>query len=136
MDLGPCTSFLSWDSGNPGHQNSDLPQDLGNPGPRDFDMQRDPENPGPQNVDSRKTLKTQDLKIWICGRAYFNMLTAGVNDPAVIRFAPAVITFCLRDIKDVIRHFACQGSKMKYEQYVRCLYNDSVAIIPPYFWFL
>ena len=39
MDLGPCTSFLSWDSGNP----------------------------GPQNFDSRKTLKTQDLKIWICG---------------------------------------------------------------------
>ena len=40
MDLGPCTSFLSWDSGNPGHQNCDLPQDLGNPGPRYFDMQR------------------------------------------------------------------------------------------------
>ena len=34
-------------------------------------------------------------------RAYFNMLTAGENDPAVIHFAPAVITFCLRDIKDV-----------------------------------
>ena len=67
MDLGPCTSFLSWDSGNPGHQNCDLPQDLGNPGPRDFDMQRDPENLGPQNFDCRKTLKTQDLKIWICG---------------------------------------------------------------------
>ena len=61
------TSFLSWDSGNPGHQNCDLPQDLGNPGPRDFDMQRDPENPGPQNFDCRKSLKTQDLKIWICG---------------------------------------------------------------------
>ena len=30
-------------------------------------MQRDPGNPGPQNVDSRKTLETQDLKIWICG---------------------------------------------------------------------
>ena len=67
MDFGPCTSFLSWDSGNPGHQNCDLPQDLGNPGSRDFDMQRDPENTGPQNVDCRKTLKTQDLKIWICG---------------------------------------------------------------------
>ena len=67
MDLGPCTSFLSWDPGNPGHQNCDLPQDLGNPGLRDFDMQRDPENPGPQNFDCRKTLKTQDLKIWICG---------------------------------------------------------------------
>ena len=39
MDLGPCTSFLPWDSGNP----------------------------GPQNFDSRKTLETQDLKIWICG---------------------------------------------------------------------
>ena len=64
MDLGPCTS---WDSGNPRHQNCDLLQDLGNPGPRDFDMQRDPENPGPQNFDRRKTLKTQDLKIWICG---------------------------------------------------------------------
>ena len=75
-----------------------------------------------------------ETEFWGVGRAYFNMLTAGVNDPAVIRFAPAVITFCLRDIKDVIRHFACQGSKMKYEQYVRCLYNDSVAIIPPYFW--
>ena len=67
MDLGPCTSFLSWVSGNPGHQNCDLPQDLGNPGPRDFYMQRDPENPGPQNFDCRKTLKTQDLKIWIRG---------------------------------------------------------------------
>ena len=67
MNLGPCTSFLSWDSGNPGHQNCDLPQDLGNPGPRDFYMQRDPENPGPQKFDCRKTLKTQDLKIWICG---------------------------------------------------------------------
>ena len=67
MDLGPCTSFLSWDSGNPGHQNRDLPQDLGNPGPRYFDMQRDPENPGPQNFNCRKTLKTQDLKIWTCG---------------------------------------------------------------------
>ena len=30
-------------------------------------MQRDPGNPGPQNFDSRKTLETQDLKIWICG---------------------------------------------------------------------
>ena len=45
-------------------------------------------------------------------RAYFNMLTAGENDPAVIRFAPAVITFCLCDIKNVIRYFACQVSKM------------------------
>ena len=53
MDLGPCTSFLSWDSGNPGTQNCVMPQDPG--------------NPGPQNFDSRKTLETQDLKIWICG---------------------------------------------------------------------
>ena len=30
-------------------------------------MQRDPENPGSQISDSRKTLETQDLKIWICG---------------------------------------------------------------------
>ena len=51
MDLGPCTSFFSWDSGNPG--------------PQDFDMQRDPGNPGPQKFDSRKTLETQDLKIWM-----------------------------------------------------------------------
>ena len=47
MDLGPCTPFLSWDSGNPGRQNCDMPQDLGNPEPQDFDMQRDPGNPGP-----------------------------------------------------------------------------------------
>ena len=67
MDLGPCTSFLPWDSGNPGPQNCVMPQDPGNPGPQDFDMQWDPENPGPQNFDSRKTLETQDLKIWICG---------------------------------------------------------------------
>ena len=53
MDLGPCTSFLSWDSGNPGPQNCVMPQDPG--------------NTGPQNFDSRKTLETQDLKIWICG---------------------------------------------------------------------
>ena len=53
MDLGPCTSFLPWDSGNPGHQNCVMPQDPG--------------NPGPQKFDSRKTLETQDLKIWICG---------------------------------------------------------------------
>ena len=49
---------------------------------------------------------------WPRNRAYFNMLTAGANDPAVIRFAPAVITFCFRDIKNVIRYFACHGSKM------------------------
>ena len=67
MDLGPCTSFLPWDSGNPGPQNCVMPQDPGNPGPQYFDMQWDPENPGPQNFDSRKTLETQDLKIWICG---------------------------------------------------------------------
>ena len=67
MDLGPCTSFLSWDSGNPGPQNCDMPQDPGNPGPQDFNMQRDPGNPGPQNFDSRKTLEAQVLKIWICG---------------------------------------------------------------------
>ena len=36
MDLGPCTSFLPWDSGNPGPQNCVMPQD--------------PENPGPQNL--------------------------------------------------------------------------------------
>ena len=67
MDLGPRTSFLSCDSGNPGPQNYDTPQDPGNPGPQDCDMRRDPGNPGPQNFDSRKTLKTQDLKILICG---------------------------------------------------------------------
>ena len=69
MDLGPCTrtSFLSWDSGNPGPHNCDKPQDPGNPGPQDFDMQRDPRNPGPQNFDSCKILEAQDLKIWICG---------------------------------------------------------------------
>ena len=39
MDLGPCTSFLPWDSGNPGPQNCVMPQDPGNPGPPDFDMQ-------------------------------------------------------------------------------------------------
>ena len=54
MDLGPCTSFLSWVSGNPGPQNFDMPQDPG--------------NPGPQSFNSRKTLETQDLKIWICGK--------------------------------------------------------------------
>ena len=53
MDLGPSTSFLSWDSGNPGPQNCDMPQDTG--------------NPGPQNFNSRKTLETQELKILICG---------------------------------------------------------------------
>ena len=53
MDLGPCTSLLPWDSGNPGPQNCVMPQDPG--------------NPGPHNFDSRKTLETQDLKIWICG---------------------------------------------------------------------
>ena len=68
MDLGPCTSFLSWVSGNPGPQDCDKPQNLGNPGPQYFDMQRDPGNPRPQNFDSRKTLETQDLKIWICGK--------------------------------------------------------------------
>ena len=30
-------------------------------------MPQDPENPEPQNLYSRKTLETQDLKIWICG---------------------------------------------------------------------
>ena len=40
MDLGLCTSLLSWDSGNP----------------------------GPQSFSSRKPLETQDLKIWICGK--------------------------------------------------------------------
>ena len=40
MDLEPCTSFLLWDSGNP----------------------------GPQNFDSRKALETQDLTFWICGK--------------------------------------------------------------------
>ena len=39
MDLGPCTSFLPWDSVNPGPQNCVMPQDPGNPGPQDFDMQ-------------------------------------------------------------------------------------------------
>ena len=54
------------------------------------------------------------------------MLTAGANDPAVIRFAPAVITFCPRYIKNVIQYFACRGSKMN-NRYVWSLYNDSVA---------
>ena len=67
MDLGPCTSFLSWDSGNPGPQNCDMPQDPRNPGAQNCDIQRDPGNTGPQNFDSRKTLGTQDLKIWIYG---------------------------------------------------------------------
>ena len=40
MDLGPSTSFLSWDSGNP----------------------------GPKIVICRKTLETQDLKILICSK--------------------------------------------------------------------
>ena len=40
-------------------------------------------------------------------RGYFNMLTAGADDPAVIRFAPAVITFYLRNAKNVIQYFAC-----------------------------
>ena len=39
MDLGPCTSFLPWDSGNPGPRNCVMPQDPGNPGPQDFDIQ-------------------------------------------------------------------------------------------------
>ena len=39
MDLGPYTSFLPWDSGNPGPQNCVMLQDPGNPGPQDFDMQ-------------------------------------------------------------------------------------------------
>ena len=39
MDLGPCTSFLLWDSGNPGSQNCVMSQDPGNPGPQDSDMQ-------------------------------------------------------------------------------------------------
>ena len=39
LDLEPCTSFLLWDSGNPGPQNCVMPQDPGNPGPQDFDMQ-------------------------------------------------------------------------------------------------
>ena len=39
MDLGPCSSFLPWDSGNPGPQNCVMPQDPGNPGPQYFDMQ-------------------------------------------------------------------------------------------------
>ena len=56
MDLGPCTSFLSWDSGNPGPQNCDMPQDPGNPGPQNCNIHRDSGNPGPQNFDSRKTL--------------------------------------------------------------------------------
>ena len=46
MDLGPCTSCR-------GTLSKLWPQDPG--------------NPGPQNFDSRKTLETQDLKIWICG---------------------------------------------------------------------
>ena len=39
MDLEPCTSFLPWDSGNPGPQNCVMPQDPGNPGPQEFDVQ-------------------------------------------------------------------------------------------------
>ena len=56
-------------------------------------------------------LPSRRLPIRSFPRAYFNILTAGANDPAVIRFAPAVITFCLRDIKNVIRYFACQLQK-------------------------
>ena len=44
------------------------------------------------------------------------MLTAGANDPAVIRFAPAVITFCLRDIKK--RHLKFRLPGFKKQQYV------------------
>ena len=50
------------------------------------------------------------MVVGVQNRAYFNILTAGANDPAVVHFAPAVITFCLRDIKNVVRYFACQGS--------------------------
>ena len=58
------------------------------------------------------------------------MLTGGggANDPAVIRFAPAVMTFCLLDIKNLVR---LAGLKMNNT--LVFLYNNSVAIIPSYF---
>ena len=56
MDLGPCTPFLSWDSGNPGPQNCDMPQELG--------------NPGLKILICSETLETQDLKILIVARPW------------------------------------------------------------------
>ena len=55
-DLGPCTSFLSWDSGNPGPQNCDMPQDPG--------------NPGLKILICSETLETQDLKSLIVARPW------------------------------------------------------------------
>ena len=69
--------------------------DPGNPGPQDVDMQRDPGNPGPQNFGSRKTLETQDLKIWICDETletqnpepqYFDLETFKFLGPYTIQY--------------------------------------------------
>ena len=56
MDLGPCTSFLPWDSGNPGPQNCDMPQD---PGTQDLKI-----------LICSETLETQDLKILTVARPW------------------------------------------------------------------
>ena len=42
-------------------------------------MHREPENPGSQIYDSRKTLETQDLKIWICGKTLETQKTEPQN---------------------------------------------------------
>ena len=52
-------------------------------------MPQDPENPGPPNFDSRKTLETEDLKIWICGE------TLETQDPEPQNFDVS------RDLKDL-----------------------------------
>ena len=56
VDLGPCMSFLPWDSGNPGPQNCVMPQDPG--------------NPGPQILICSETLKTKHLKILLVARPW------------------------------------------------------------------
>ena len=62
-------------------------------------MPQDPGNPGPQNFDSRKTLETQDLKIWICGE------TLETQDPEPQNFDASRLKrpWSLPDL--------CQGSK-------------------------
>ena len=62
MDLGPCASFLSRDSGNPGPQNFDMPQDPGNPGAQNLDMWQNPGNPEPRTskYSCLETLKSLD----------------------------------------------------------------------------
>ena len=54
MDLGPCTSFLSWDSGNPGPQNVTCPKTL--------------ETQDLKTLIRSETLETQDLKMLIVAR--------------------------------------------------------------------